>query len=342
MNHVSDLSDNPSLSKELWETIFSTVDVPMMLLDNDRRIVRINESMKELVKVDGDVVGEKCYDIVHGSSEPPEFCPHSVTIEKNIKYSQEIKLNDFWFLVTTSPIHNPEGQILGSAHIAQDITELKEAEKRIYETIKLKDLLIKETHHRVKNNLITISGLLFLQSQHITDNDAKKALLDSQNRARAMAMIHQKLYSQENLESINLKYYFKQLLDEVVKTYALGDNIKYILDVENIGLDTDTSLILGLIVNELVSNSLKYAFTENGKGTITVSLHENNGEFVLKISDNGKTISEDIDIKNTSTFGLTIVNLLTDQIGGSILVELAQGTVFNINFKSEHFTKVNE
>ena len=342
MNYVSNLSDNPSLSKELWETIFSTVEVPMMLLDNDHRIVRINESMKKIVKVEGNVVGKKCHDIVHGSSEPPEFCPHSVTIEKNIKYTHKIKLQDLWLLVTTSPIHDSEGQILGSAHIAQDITELKKAEKKIHETIKLKDILIKETHHRVKNNLITISGLLFLQSQHIEDPDAKKALLDSQNRARAMAIIHQKLYSQENLESINLKYYFKQLLDEVVKTYALGDNVKYILDVENIELDTDTSLILGLIVNELVSNSLKYAFTENEEGTITVSMHENNGEFVLKISDNGKTISEDIDIKNTNSFGLTIVNLLTDQIGGSILVELDPETVSTINFKREHFTKVNE
>ena len=98
-------------------------------------------------------------------------------MQKNIKCTEEIKLKDLWLLVTTSPIHDSEGQILGSAHIAQDITELKEAEKKIQETIKLKDLLIKETHHRVKNNLITISGLLFLQSQHIEDPDAKKGFI---------------------------------------------------------------------------------------------------------------------------------------------------------------------
>ena len=276
-----------------------------------------------------------------GHLNRPKFCPHSVTIEEKIKHSEEVKLHGHCLLVTTSPFRDSDGQILGSAHIAQDITKLKEAEEKVQNTIKLKDLLIKETHHRVKNNLITISGLLYLQSQHIEDADAKKVLLDSQNRARAMALIHQKLYSQENLESINLNYYFKQLLDEVVKTYTFGDKVQYILDVDDIALDTDTSLILGLIVNELVSNSLKYAFTENEEGTINVSLHQNNGEFVLKISDNGNAISDDINIENTGTFGLTIVNLLTNQIGGNVSVKRDDGTEFIIKFKSEYFTKGN-
>ena len=341
MNYVSSLLDNPVLSKELWETIFNTLEVPMMLLDNDHRIVRINDNMKDVMKIVDDVIGEKCHEIIHGSSEPPEFCPHSKTIENKVKHTEEIKLEDLWLLVTTSPFYTSDGKILGSAHIAQDITKIKEAEKKVQKTIKLKDLLIKETHHRVKNNLITISGLLYLQSQHIKDPDAKKALLDSQNRARAMALIHQKLYSQENLDSINLNYYFKQLLDEVVKTYAFDDKIQYILDVDDIALDTDTSLILGLIVNELVSNSLKYAFTRDENGTINISLHQENGEFTLKISDNGNTISRDIDINNTSSFGLTIVNLLTNQIGGKILVERDQGTKFIINFKTDNFTKSN-
>ncbi|MGB9201037.1 histidine kinase dimerization/phosphoacceptor domain -containing protein [Methanobacterium sp.] len=341
MNYVSDLLDNTALSKELWETIFDSIEVPMMLLDNNHRIIRINKSMKNIAKIFDDVIGKKCYETIHGLCEPPEFCPHSKTIEKNVKHTEEVLFQDQYLLVTTSPFQDSEGQILGSAHIAQDITELKEAEKKVQDTIKLKDLLIKETHHRVKNNLITISGLLYLQSQHIEDPEAKNVLLDSQNRARAMAIIHQKLYSQENLDCINLNYYFKQLLDEVVKTYAFDDKVKCILDIEDVALDTDTSLVLGLIVNELVSNSLKYAFTENEKGTINVSLNQNSGEFFLKISDNGNTISDDIDIENTSSFGLTIVNLLTNQIGGSIMVKRDKGTEFTIRFNRQNFTKGN-
>ena len=341
MNFVSNPLDNTVLSKELWESIFNSIEVPMMLLDNNHRIIRINDSMKDVTKIEGDVTGEKCHEVIHGSSEPSEFCPHSVTIGKNVKHTEEIKLHDHCLLVTTSPFHDPDGQILGSAHIAQDITKLKEAEEKVQNTIKLKDLLIKETHHRVKNNLITISGLLYLQSQHIQDADAKKVLLDSQNRARAMALIHQKLYSQENLESINLNYYLKQLLDEVVKTYTFGDRVQYVLDVDDISLDTDTSLILGLIVNELVSNSLKYAFTENDEGAITVSLHQDKSEYILKISDDGNATSDNIDIENTSSFGLTIVNLLTNQIGGNIRVKKNKGTEFTIKFKNEYITKVN-
>jgi two-component sensor histidine kinase len=339
MNFSSDNKEKPNISKELWETIFNSIEVPMMLLDKDHRIVRINEYMVDIAKIKGNFIGEKCYKIVHGLSNPPEFCPHSVTIEKNIKHTKEIEFQDFWLLVTTSPLYDSDGEIIGSAHIAQDITQLKEREKKIQDELKLKDILIKETHHRVKNNLITISGLLFLQSQHITDPEAKKVLLDSQNRARSMALIHQKIYSQENLQSINLNYYFQQLLDEVLKTYSLDNNVQYTLDVEDIKFDIDTSIILGLILNELISNSLKYAFKENDNGKIDVKLHENNGEFIFKISDNGKTKPADIDMGNNGSFGLTIVNLLSDQIGGKISIEQVRGTTFTITFKHENYTK---
>ena len=332
--------DLPKIPEKGWEFIFDSIEAPIMILDNEHRIVRINESMKEAFNIPGNPILEKCYKIVHGTENPPDFCPHSQTLKNNAQCTEEVELSDIdaWLLVTTSPIQNNDGEAIGSTHIAQDITKLKQTEEKNQQSLELKDLLIKETHHRVKNNLVTLSSLLYLQAEHVEDQTAKDILLDSKNRARAMAIIHQKLYSNKNLETINLNYYLNQLLDEVLKSYSITDKIQYTLDLDNIILDSNTALIIGLIVNELVSNSLKYAFPDDAKGVVSVSFYENDGEYVLKISDNGKTIPQDIDINNIDSFGLTIVNLLVNQIEGQISVERVAGTTFTIKFKEK---KVN-
>lgn len=327
----------PVIPKKSWEFIFDSIEAPIMILNNEHRIVRINENMKQTLNIPGDPILEKCYKIVHGTEYPPDFCPHSQTLINNEQCTEEVELPDIdaWLLVTTSPIQNSDGETIGSTHIAQDITKLKETEEKNLKSLELKDLLIKETHHRVKNNLVTMSSLLYLQAEHVEDQTAKDVLLDSKNRARAMAIIHQKLYSNKNLETINLYYYLNQLLDEVFKSYSITDKIQYSLDLDNIILDSNTALIIGLIVNELVSNSLKYAFPDDTIGVVSVSFHENNREYIIKISDNGKTIPKEIDINNIESFGLTIVNLLVNQIEGQISVERKNGTTFTIKFKKK-------
>lgn len=331
MNLITGSGEIPFISGELWEAIFDSIEIPIMILDSEHRVVRINKSMIKKADIKGDVIGEKCYSIVHGTSTPPAFCPHSKTIENNEEYTEEVEFPDFWLLVSTSPIHDFEGNLIGSCHIAQDITKQKEAETETKNLLELKELLMKETHHRVKNNLVTISGLLSLQAINIKDKSAKDALLDSQNRAKAMAIIHQKLYSYADFEKVDLNLYFTQLIDEVLKTYSAG-KVQYVLDVENISFKVDTALILGLIINELVSNSLKYAF-EDGEGIIRVILQENGNKYTLEVSDNGKSIPELLDLKNTTSFGLTIVNLLVNQLNGEISVKRDEGTVFTITFE---------
>lgn len=324
----------PVIHKKSWESIFNSIEAPLMILDDEHRIIRINESMKQTFNILDNPLMKKCYTVVHGTDYPPDFCPHSQTLKNNIQCTKEVELSDLdsWLLVTTSPIQNNEGKIVGSAHIAQDITKLKKTEEKNQKSLELHDLLIKETHHRVKNNLVTLSGLLYLQAEHVEDQTAKDILLDSKNRARAMAIIHQKLYSLNSLKTINLHHYFNQLLDEIIKSYSLTDRIQYSLNLDNILLDSDTALILGLIANELISNSLKYAFPDDAKGIITVSLQETNGEYIFKISDNGNTFPKEIDLNNIASFGLTIVNLLVAQIEGEIAIERAEGTTFIIKF----------
>ncbi len=333
MKFRHDNGNLPFISMGLWETIFNSIEVPIMILDKEHRIVRINKSMKNKTGIKHDVIGEKCYNIIHGTPAPPVFCPHAKTIQNNEEYTEEVEFPDFWLLVSTSPLYDFEGNLIGSGHIAQDITKQKEAEKEIHDLLELKELLMKETHHRVKNNLVTISGLLSLQAINIEDQSAKEALLDSQNRAKAMAIIHQKLYSYADFEKIDLNHYLTQLLDEILNTYSADKKVRYLLDVDDISLNVDTALILGLIINELVSNSLKYAFLEDEKYIIHVKLHKSDDKFILSISDNGKSIPDHINLEEPDSFGLTLVNLLTKQINGQISIKRDNGTLVTINFE---------
>ena len=333
----------PSISLNQWESIFDTLEVPMMLLDDENTIIRINNSMRSMVNKNENLIGEKCYRIVHGTSEPPENCPHLKTIEYHIKQVETIEipeLNSF-LRVTTSPTYDLEGNLLGSAHVAKDITDLISAKNELKNTLDLKELLMREVHHRVKNNLVNIASLLYLQALNTNDPDAKDILMDAQRRAKSMAIMHRKIYTYNEFEKIELKYYFQELLDELLISYP-NDELQYFLDVQDIYIDVDTALILGLIMNELVSNSLKYAFSDDQKRIIQILFKKIDNQYVLQVSDNGKSRSrkidfDDQDIVNSKSFGITMVKLFTKQLDGQFSVEYRDGTIITINFNEYNF-----
>lgn len=216
--------------------------------------------------------------------------------------------------------------------------ERKHAEEKLKKALKEKELLIKEIHHRVKNNLMMISGLLNLQSQYIHDQDDLQLFRESQFRANSMALIHERLYKSEDLKSIDFDIYIRKLVVDLFRTYVVNsDLLKLNIDVDDIMLDIDSAIPLGLIVNELLSNSLKHAFPDGREGEIHISFHFKDNRFFLVISDNGIGFPEDLDYRNTSTLGLRIVNLLTDQIGGEIELNRDGGTEFRISFQEEKY-----
>ncbi|MEM6264112.1 MAG: sensor histidine kinase, partial [Bacteroidota bacterium] len=179
------------------------------------------------------------------------------------------------------------------------------------------ELLLKEIHHRVKNNLQTISSLLFLQSAHIQDEDVKQAVAAGQHRVESMALIHQKLYQKENLAAVEMKDYLHNLTNSLVDTFGYQpERIQVHIDMEELELDVDTAVPLGLIVNELITNSLKYAFPDGRKGKITVNLAQQaDGKLELQVADDG------IGAANTergTSFGSQLIQLLTQQLGGTI------------------------
>lgn len=206
-----------------------------------------------------------------------------------------------------------------------------------------KEVLLKEIHHRVKNNLQVISSLLNLQSEKIKQPDLLETFMESQNRIRAMALVHEKIYQSKNLSQIDFTEYVHSFISQMSSSYSLDPTkIKMHLDpnIKSHFFKIDTAIPCSLILNELISNSYKYAFPKNRKGNIYLHFgiekeSKNAYQYVLQIADDGVGISPDIDIKNTSSLGLQLVDLLTSQIEGKLELDRKNGTKFTIRFPVE-------
>lgn len=215
--------------------------------------------------------------------------------------------------------------------IILDITERKKVEEALLQAEKVRK---KEIHHRVKNNLQVISSLLYLASENFKDPEIIEAFMDSRNRVRSMALIHEELYQSKEMSSIDFSEYTENLLKYLSKSYGIENrDIKFVSNIEGIYLDVDTAVPLGMIINELVSNSLKHAFPEMEKGEIKVELKIRDGKFLLKIKDNGIGFPAGIDYRNTDSLGLQLVITLVDQIDGIIRMDQTDGTEFSIIFE---------
>lgn len=225
-----------------------------------------------------------------------------------------------------------------SIAVTRDVTERKKAEDLIKQSLDEKDMLMKETHHRVKNNLMIISSLLNLQSQYIKDKESQEIFKESQNRARSMALIHERLYQSTDLKNVGLKEYITTLAHDLYRTYVCDpERVSMKLEIEDINLDINYTIPLGLILNELITNSMKYAFPDQHHGTIIIELSKKGDILKLKVSDDGIGFPTDIDYKNTTTLGLQLVNSLTQQIDGEIDLNTSHGTEFSIKFQEKKF-----
>ncbi|BDZ70997.1 PAS domain-containing sensor histidine kinase [Methanobacterium petrolearium] len=231
-------------------------------------------------------------------------------------------------------VKGEEGNLINVYGTNQDITNIKETQKKLEIALEEKEMLIKEIHHRVKNNLMVISSLLNLQSQHIEDEDVLSVFRESENRAKSMALIHESLYRSTDLKQIDFGDYIRSLTKNLFYTYVPDPNrIKLNLKVEDLMIDINTAVPLGLIVNEIVTNSMKYAFPGDETGEITVEFYPENETLILRVADDGIGLPDDLDLEKISSLGLQIVNNLTHQIDGEIEVGGTNGAEIKIKFK---------
>jgi len=226
--------------------------------------------------------------------------------------------------------------------LTAEMEERKRVEEQVKKSLTEKEALLKEIHHRVKNNLQIIQSMLNLQISQLKDEMSIALFKESQNRVYSMALIHEKLYQSESLAKINFHEYIRSLVNHLFLSYgAAGRAIKSKIVMEDIYLDVDTTIPCALIINELISNSLKHAFpaSQNGEktaGEILISLtHNEGGSFFLTVSDNGAGLPEGLEIQNCNSLGLKLVNALVTQLNGGIHIESGIGTKFTISFETK-------
>lgn len=243
------------------------------------------------------------------------------------KNDEFIWIEDHMFRVK---VNEKESYLSG---ILIDITERKLAEQKISRSLKEKELLLKEIHHRVKNNLQVVSSLLKLQSGYVKDERSLDLLIDSQNRVRSMALVHQKLYQSKDFSEIDFPEYLKQLSEHLLNVFkAKSGDIEVAVKSVNVNLGIDLAVPCGLILNELISNSLKYAFPGGKKGKISIDFTQVDSGYEISISDNGVGFPKEVNYKETKSLGLQLVNTLVGQIDGTIAMENTAGTTFTIRF----------
>jgi PAS domain S-box-containing protein len=222
--------------------------------------------------------------------------------------------------------------------LARDITERKNADQKIKKSLEEKEMLLKEIHHRVKNNLQVISSLLNLQARYIKNKTDKELFRESQTRAKSMALIHERLYQSKDLRRIDFGEYIETLTYDLYHSYSGNpDFIKLNMDLESIMVDINTAIPCGLIINELLSNALKHAFPNGRTGELNIKFYSLDGHLILSVRDNGIGFPENIDFKNTESLGLSLVNTLVGQIEGEIDIRVDHGTEFRITFPEVKF-----
>lgn len=249
-----------------------------------------------------------------------------------------------WVSTTKVPIKDESGRVTTIVGISRNITERKIAAEQIQKSLEEKDILLKEIHHRVKNNLQVISSLLKLQSSHIKDPKISSIFQESQDRIRSMATIHENLYKSPDITHLNLRDYVETLVNGLSRSYQQENrSIEFKLDIEDIPLHIDDAIPCGLIINELVSNALKHGFSDDGKeGKVTIRFNIQEKDTVsLIIQDNGRGMEDHIDWKKINSLGLTLVRILVeDQLHGTLNFTQDHGTiaqiVFPIKKKNQH------
>ena len=316
--------------EKLLSILNSTTDY-CYIVSKDYRVEFMNKAGVEKF---GDRSGDVCYMALFNRESPCPWCTAAEVQEgRTVRWEHSSPTLAGTFDIIDSPLANADGTISKLA-IWRDISERKCTEDEIKASLKAKEVLLKEVHHRVKNNLQIISSLLNLQLGYIKDKGALELFKESRNRIKSMAFIHEELYRSKQLSNVNFTEYIRNLAATLFRSYGVDPNtVALKIEADDVLLGVDAAIPCGLIVNELVSNALKHAFPEGRKGEIRIGFRrQNDNGFALTVCDNGIGFPKDVDFRNTGSLGLQIVCTLTDQMHGIIELRGVGGTEFRIMF----------
>lgn len=320
-------------SEEKYRSVVENAADIIITTDNKSNIQFVNHA-REGTSAE-EVIGKSIYGFI-----APEY--HDLVKQKlkkiyETKKSQSYEIQGVsrdgsraWYSTNAGPIFS-EQEVVGVTLITRDITERILAEEKTRHSLKEKEILLKEVHHRVKNNLQIILSILNLQYANISDDKTLDLLRDVRSRIKAMSFIHELLYQANDFSSINFSEYISNITTNLIYSYTQKE-IDLKLDVGNVFLDLDRAIPCGLIINELLTNALKYAFKEEEEGEVSISLKQTDGYIRLTVADNGKGFPAGIDYRNTESLGMQLVMTLVQQLRGEITLDNTKGAKYTIVF----------
>jgi PAS domain S-box-containing protein len=324
--------DEVKNQKHLLQTIVNNAPIGIWLTEPNGEIKFINKYFEKMLGFDTDKpsITEEEWQRCRNNDEVAMKSDRPVHFEESLTCTDRQK---HIFQIIKNRVSKIDKSVLGVIGLAMEITERKQFEDQLQSSLHEKEILLKEVHHRVKNNMQIISSLMKLQADTIEDEQILDVFNQIQNRVRSMALVHEKLYQTEDFSEIDFKDYLSSLTKHLLQSYKTDHSrVSLINRIDNVHLTIDQAIPCGLILNELISNSLKYAFPDKRSGHIIVELKQNKEHKELVVSDDGIGLSEDIKLPQTESLGLKLVYILLDQLKASYTIDRENGTKFLIKF----------
>jgi PAS domain S-box-containing protein len=326
---------------QLNSEVISGVNTGIIVTDRELRLLVWNRYMEQMTGLSKDGLlsksAEEAFPLVKNAGLDQHvrrvFAGETIQIP-DTRFHVPQTGKEGWLGGYFGPHRNAQGEINGVIVVISDVTQRKKDEDALRTALNEKEVLLREIHHRVKNNLQVMSSLISLQADTIADPAVRAYFTQMQARVRSMALIHEELYQSKDLARVNFAEYIDKLASGLAQTYLFSADVDLAVNIEEIYLGIDTAIPCGLIVNELVTNAFKYAFPDGRRGRVQIDLAAHaDSSYTLVVGDDGVGLPPGLDIHNTESLGMQLVTVLARQLRGSLQVENGKGTRFLINFK---------
>lgn len=329
------------ISEARYRLVVENAQEGIWAMNGNYETVYVNKRMADMLGFRiADMLGKLVTDFMF----PEDMKEHSERMmqrQKGLdgKYEQRFKRRDggqLWCSVSATALIN-DNEFQGSFAMVADISNVKLAEQELRESLREKEVLLREVHHRVKNNLQIICSMMNLKTKYLNTSAEINILRDTESRIRSMALVHEALYQQNRFAKIDTEYYIAALIRDISRSYDVGHRIRIKTNIESCPLSIDAAIPCGLILNELLTNALKHAFSEEESGEIVVEFHHlEHGKCKLLVRDSGMGLPKDLNFNNLRSFGMEMIMTLVKQINGEVKMKRGNGFEFDLTFNRDN------
>ncbi len=338
------LQDEKDLVTKEAQDLYENAPCGYYGINSDGEFTKINKTLLKWLQYKSEELLGQNISVIHTPESMLEWknLRNSFTENGNIENKIETYIrkdgSTFPVILNSNIIQDKNGDILNTRSMVTDISDRIKYEEEISKSLKEKEILLKDIHHRVKNNLQIVSSMLFIQARKIDNQDAKNVLIESQNRINSIALLHEKLYMSKSLSLVDYDDYLKRVIDQFISTWAKKlEKIELEIDAKGVMLNSEQAIPCSLIINEIITNSMKYAFPDANSGKITIKCTQDEDHTVLECFDNGIGFQK-VDKPKTKSLclGIDLIKGFTEQLNGKIEFSSDNGTYYRIEFENKH------